>query len=113
MDWWPSGDMIEVDPVHGPRITGRKDNQFKYKDFKVVPERYELIAKQHESVVDAMLKLEKHLVLYYEGSASPAEVEDLLVKHSPKEMMPREFIQVSALPRSGLGKLDRKGQVIN
>jgi long-subunit acyl-CoA synthetase (AMP-forming) len=112
MEWWQSGDTIEVDPVHGPRITGRKDNQFKYRDFKIVPESYELTARQHELVVDAMLKLENHLVLYYEGTASPAEVEDLLAKHNPKEIMPRQFIKVNALPRSNLGKLDRKGTIV-
>ena len=36
--------------------------------FKIVPESYELTARQHELVVDAMLKLENHLVLYYEGN---------------------------------------------
>jgi len=112
MEWWQSGDTIEVDPVHGPRITGRKDNQFKYRDFKIVPESYELTARQHELVTDAMLKLENHLVLYYEGTASPAEVEDLLAQHNPKEIMPRQFIKVNALPRSNLGKLDRKGTIV-
>lgn len=111
MEWWQSGDMIEVDPVYGPRITGRRDNQFKYRDFKIVPESYELTARQHELVVDAMLKLENHLVLYYEGTASPAEVEDLLSQHNSKETMPRQFIKVNALPRSNLGKLDRKGTI--
>jgi acyl-coenzyme A synthetase/AMP-(fatty) acid ligase len=111
MDWWQSGDMIEVDSVHGPRITGRKDNQFKYRDFKIIPESYESIAKQHESVIDAILKLENHLVLYYEGSASPDEVEDLLAKHNTKDTMPRQFIRVTALPRSNLGKLDRKSKI--
>jgi long-subunit acyl-CoA synthetase (AMP-forming) len=111
MPWWQSGDMIEVDSVHGPRITGRKDNQFKYRDYKIVPESYELTARQHELVADAMLKLEKHLVLYYEGSASPAEVEDLLSQHNSKETMPKQFIKVNALPRSNLGKLDRKGKI--
>ena len=111
MPWWQSGDMIEVDPVHGPRIIGRKDNQFKYRDHKIVPESYELTARQHELVVDAMLKLEKHLVLYYEGTASPAEVEDLLLQHNSKETMPKQFIKVNALPRSNLGKLDRKGKI--
>jgi len=111
MPWWQSGDMIEIDPVHGPRITGRKDNQFKYRDHKIVPESYELTARQHELVVDAMLKLEKHLVLYYEGTASPAEVKDLLSQHNSKETMPKQFIKVNALPRSNLGKLDRKGKI--
>jgi len=111
MPWWQSGDMIEVDPIHGPRITGRKDNQFKYRDHKIVPESYELTARQHELVVDAMLKLEKHLVLYYEGTASPAEVEDLLLQHNSKETMPKQFIKVNALPRSNLGKLDRKAKI--
>jgi len=111
MPWWQSGDMIEVDPIHGPRITGRKDNQFKYRDHKIVPESYELTARQHELVVDAILKLEKHLVLYYEGTASPAEVEDLLLQHNSKETMPKQFIKVNALPRSNLGKLDRKGKI--
>jgi len=112
MEWWQSGDMIEVDPVHGPRITGRKDNQFKYRDFKIVPESYELTARQHELVTDAMLKLENNLVLYYEGTARPDEVEDLLAQHNPKEIMPRQFIKVNALPRSNLGKLDRKGTIV-
>lgn len=112
MEWWQSGDTIEVDPVHGPRITGRKDNQFKYRDYRIVPESYELTARQHELVVDAMLKLENHLVLYYEGTASPAEVEDLLAQYNPKEIMPRQFIKVNALPRSNLGKLDRKGTIV-
>jgi long-subunit acyl-CoA synthetase (AMP-forming) len=111
MPWWQSGDMIEVDAVHGPRIIGRKDNQFKYRDHKIVPESYELTARQHELVVDAMLKLEKHLVLYYEGSANPAEVEDLLAQNNSKETMPKQFIKVNALPRSNLGKLDRKGTI--
>jgi acyl-CoA synthetase (AMP-forming)/AMP-acid ligase II len=50
-------------------------------------------------------------VLYYEGTASPAEVEDLLSQHNSKETMPRQFIKVNSLPRSNLGKLDRKGTI--
>ena len=112
MPWWQSGDMIEVDPIHGPRITGRKDNQYKYNDYKIVPETYELTVKQHDHVVDAMLKLEKHLVLYYEGTASPADLEDMLLKYNSKETMPKKITQVKALPRTDLGKLDRNGKVL-
>jgi len=50
--------------------------------------------------------------LYYEGTARPDEVEDLLAQHNPKEIMPRQFIKVNALPRSNLGKLDRKGTIV-
>jgi acyl-CoA synthetase (AMP-forming)/AMP-acid ligase II len=78
MDWWQSGDLIEVDPTHGPKILGRKDNQFKYKDFKVVPENFELIAKELDTVNEAMLTLEYHLVMYYEGEATPSDVEDII-----------------------------------
>lgn len=111
MDWWQSGDLIEVDPVHGPKIIGRKDNKFKYNDYSIIPESYEAQAKQHKEVSDAMLRLEKHLVLYYEGTANPAEIEELLLKYNTKETMPKKIVPVTALPRGGLGKIDRKGKV--
>lgn len=112
MDWFQTGDMIEVDPVLGPRITGRKDNQFKYRDFRIIPESYELIAKEHSQVNEAMLRLEDHLVLYYEGDAEPADLESLLLKYNTKETMPRRIIKVKALPRVQLGKLARQGEIV-
>jgi acyl-coenzyme A synthetase/AMP-(fatty) acid ligase len=106
MDWWQSGDLIEVDPTHGPKILGRKDNQFKYKDFKVVPENFELIAKELDTVNEAMLTLEYHLVMYYEGEATPSDVEDIIKSKNPC-FMPKKIIKVESLPRTALGKLAR------
>lgn len=112
LDWQHTGDMVEVDSVLGPKIIGRKDNQFKYRDFRVVPESYETIAKQHNQVNDALLRLEDHLVLYYEGDATAADLESMLLKYNDKEMMPRRIVRVQALPRTPLGKVARKGEVI-
>lgn len=110
MDWWASGDMIEVDDIHGPKIIGRKDNQFKFRDIKIVPEQYEQTAKQHVNVTDAMLRLDKHLVLYYEGSAQPGDIEDMLRKNNT--ILPKKIICVSQLPRNHLGKIARTGKVL-
>jgi len=110
MDWWQSGDLVEVDPVHGPKLLGRKDNQFKYKDFKVVPESFELIAKELDTVNEALLKLEDHLVMYYEGEANPSDIEDIL-KARNTCFMPKKIIKVESLPRTALGKLSRKGNI--
>jgi acyl-coenzyme A synthetase/AMP-(fatty) acid ligase len=110
MDWWQSGDLVEVDPVHGPKLLGRKDNQFKYKDFKVVPESFELIAKELDGVNEAMLKLEDHLVMYYEGEAQPSDIEDILNSRNTC-FMPKKIIKVESLPRTALGKLSGQGAI--
>jgi acyl-CoA synthetase (AMP-forming)/AMP-acid ligase II len=110
MDWWQSGDLVEVDPVHGPKLLGRKDNQFKYKDFKVVPESFELIAKELDTVNEAVLKLEDHLVMYYEGEATPSDIEDIL-KSRNICFMPKKIIKVDSLPKTALGKLSRNGAI--
>ena len=107
MDYWNSGDMVELDDIHGIKITGRRDNQFKYLDNKIQPESMEMLIKNQLNVTEAMVKLENDtLVMYYEGQGDPVEIRRLLSQHFP--IVPRKIQAVDQLPRTSLGKLVRK-----
>jgi acyl-coenzyme A synthetase/AMP-(fatty) acid ligase len=107
MEYWNTGDLVEFDEVHGVKIVGRVDNQFKYLDNKVQPEPIEMLAKQHFNINEAMVKLENDsVVMYYEGSADPIEIRKLLEQHFA--IVPRKIQAVEQLPRNPLGKLIRK-----
>ena len=107
MEYWNSGDMVEFDDIHGIKITGRRDNQFKYLDKKIQPELMETLVKSQLNVTEAVVKLEdNNLVMYYEGQGDPIEIRKLLAQHFP--IVPRKIQAVDQLPRTPLGKLVRK-----
>jgi O-succinylbenzoic acid--CoA ligase len=49
------------------------------------------------------------LVALYSGTASQDEIETWCRANLPSSQRPRKFIRVSELPRTSMGKLDRKG----
>jgi len=107
MEYWNSGDLAEFDDVHGVKLIGRRDNQFKYLDKKIQPEPMEMLVKEQLNVTEAMVKLEdNNLVMYYEGQGDPVEIRRLLSQHFP--IVPRKIQAVDQLPRTPLGKLVRK-----
>jgi acyl-coenzyme A synthetase/AMP-(fatty) acid ligase len=107
MEWWNTGDLAEFDDVHGVKIVGRRDNQFKYLDNKIQPEPMETLVKHQFKLNEAMVKLEgDDLVMYYEGSADTNEMRKLLEQHFL--IVPRKIQAVEQLPRNPLGKLVRK-----
>jgi acyl-coenzyme A synthetase/AMP-(fatty) acid ligase len=107
MEYWNTGDLVEFDDVHGVKIVGRRDNQFKYLDNKIQPEPMEILVKTQLNLNEAMVKLEDDtLVMYYEGQGDPVEIRKLLSQHFP--IVPRKIQAVEQLPRNPLGKLVRK-----
>jgi acyl-CoA synthetase (AMP-forming)/AMP-acid ligase II len=115
--WCHSGDIGFVDVEGYLHVTGRKKNMIKSGGISIFPEEIEEVLSRHPKVLEAAVVSIK--------SATWGEAAKALIVRKPGESLrdeeliryckeslapykaPRVFTFVSALPRTGLGKIDR------
>jgi amino acid adenylation domain-containing protein len=115
-----TGDLVRY-PVDGElEYLGRLDHQTKVRGFRVEPGEIEVVLAGHPEVVEAAVTVfgeeDKQLAAYVvtrQGAdiAGTPEIEELrgfLQARLPGHMVPAAFVFLPALPRSAVGKLDRK-----
>ena len=97
---------------------GRLDHQIKIRGFRIELGEIEAVLLRHPGVRDAVVHAretgpeEKRLVAYLVPSAAgepvrAGELRTFLKEQLPEYMVPPAFVQLSALPRSPNGKVDR------
>ena len=97
-------------------FVGRKDHQVKIRGVRIELTEIENVLRAHESVTDvAVIDREdaienKYLCAYVvlDGEVEPGALRQHLAKSLPDYMMPSAIIELSSLPRTVNGKLDRK-----
>jgi acyl carrier protein len=115
-----TGDLVRY-PVDGElEYLGRLDHQTKVRGFRVEPGEIEAVLAGHPEVAEAAVAVfgeeDKQLAAYVvtrqgAGAAGTPEIEELrgfLQARLPGHMVPAAFVFLPALPRSAVGKLDRK-----
>jgi fatty-acyl-CoA synthase len=115
--WCHSGDIGFIDTDGYLHVTGRKKNMIKSGGISIFPEEIEGVLSSHPKVSEAAVvgitsdtwgEAVKALIVLKRGqSSSPEELmrycKDCLASYKT----PKVFTFVEALPRTGLGKIDR------
>jgi amino acid adenylation domain-containing protein len=111
-----TGDVVRFRRDGTLEFLGRVDHQLKIRGFRVDPEEIEAALREHPEVADAACMPwedtngDKRLVAYVTGHTQ-AFVNDLrrfLQERLPDYMVPSSIMQLSALPMTENGKVDRK-----
>jgi fatty-acyl-CoA synthase len=115
--WCHSGDIGFIDAEGYLHVTGRKKNMIKSGGISIFPEEIEEVLSRHPKVNEAAVvgfqstawgEAVKALVVLKPGETSTAEE---LTRHCKESLAsyktPKLFTFVDALPRTGLGKIDR------
>lgn len=115
--WCHSGDIGFIDADGYLHVTGRKKNMIKSGGISIFPEEIEEVLACHPKVSEAAVvgfksgtwgEAVKALVVLKPGESSSAEELTRYCKESlASYKTPKAFTFVDALPRTGLGKIDR------
>ena len=110
-----TGDYGRVLPDGNFEFMGRKDHQVKIRGVRIELTEIENVLRTHESVTDvAVVDREdtignKYVCAYVvlDGRVEPAELRQHAARWLPEAMVPSAVVQLSALPRTISGKVER------
>ncbi|MBQ0016606.1 MAG: non-ribosomal peptide synthetase [Bacteroidales bacterium] len=108
-----TGDLAKLDADGNFVLVGRKDDMVKVNGNRVEPAEIEAVAKELSGLECAVRGVEgdgMSLALYY-VSDKEIDVNNLVGKMRqvlPDYMIPSHFVRLDSLPRTAIGKLDRK-----
>jgi len=110
--WFVTNDLGELDSDGALRVVGRADTVIITGAENVDPEYVESVIRSHSGVDDTVVvgvpddEWGQRLVCLYEGVAD--DLADWAAERLPGFMVPKEWVKVSALPRTVIGKPDRE-----
>ncbi len=115
-----TGDLVRWRADGTLEFLGRRDQQVKFRGFRIETGEVETVLLRHSAVTQTVVMLredrpgEKRLVAYFlprdPTSILPTDELRLFLKHHlPEYMLPSIFVQLSNLPLTVNGKVDRKG----
>ena len=97
---------------------GRLDSQVKIRGYRIELGEIESILNKHESVLESVVTIhdvhagDRRLVAYYapdgEVSLTSTDLRSFLNQFLPKYMLPQIFVELTAIPKTPNGKIDRK-----
>jgi len=112
-----SGDLALYRDDGGMAYVGRKDHQVKLRGYRIEPREIEATLLKHETVRQCAVivkddglgnkLLTAYVVGYKEGLPTVAGLREHLEKYLPGYMTPHAFVEMSELPVTANGKLDR------
>jgi fatty-acyl-CoA synthase len=115
--WCHSGDIGFVDAEGYLHVTGRKKNMIKSGGISIFPEEIEEVLSRHPKVLEAAVvgfksdtwgEAAKALIVMKPGeSLTDQELTGYCKESLASYKAPKVFTFVDALPRTGLGKIDR------
>ena len=111
-----TGDWARLSEQGQIEFTGRRDQQVKLRGFRIELGEVETALAQHPSVRESVVIArgetdeEKRLVAYFvarEGNPTVGELRHFLSSQLPDHAIPSAFVQLTALPLSANGKVNR------
>ncbi len=116
--WFRTGDVGTIDEFGYMEITDRTKDLIKSGGEWISSVALETSLMSHPNVAEASVIaipdekwVEKPLacVVFKDGkSVTPKEFDDYLLKHFAKYQLPKEYLSVKEIPRTGVGKFDKK-----
>ncbi len=110
--WFVTGDLGEIDEEGALRVLGRADSVIVTGGENVSPERVEAVIRGHADVEDAVVvgvpdsEWGEMVVCVYQGEAHG--LADWASQRLPTFMVPKRWVRVDDIPRTSIGKPDRK-----
>ncbi len=116
---YKTGDRVAVRPDGQLSFHGRIDNQIKLNSVRIEPAEVEAVLVRHTRVREAIVALKgdddaKRLVAYIVPAAEGYDAEGLVPalrklagEHLPAAMRPAQYVELSDLPLTPSGKIDR------
>ncbi|MGN6357550.1 MAG: AMP-binding protein [Novosphingobium sp.] len=116
--WLRTGDIATFDPDGYVRIVDRSKDMIAVGGFKVFPSQVEAVLLQHPAVSECLVigmadeyrgeVPRAYVTLRHEAEASGAELKDWLNAKIGKHERVDEVVVRASLPKTAIGKLDRK-----
>jgi len=118
--WLYTGDLAYMDENGCFYIAGRANDMIKYKGYKVLPDEVEEYLYQHPAVLECAVvgvpdaeigeTIQAYVVLHdeFKGQISEQEIQDWARKEMAGYKWPRIVEFIDAVPRTAIGKVDRK-----
>ena len=113
-----TGDLVRRWPKGEIEFVGRRDQQVKIRGFRVELGEIEAVLREHDAVRAAVVVVredmpnDKRLVAYVVATqdrvSSPAELRKYLQERLPEYMAPTAFVQLTEIPLTANGKVDRR-----
>lgn len=113
-----TGDLARRLPDGSFEVLGRRDDQLKIRGFRVEPseiiERLVMIDGVNDAVVviNETESARKHLIAYYiaepQSEINIGDLKTYLSENLPNHMVPSFFIEISKIPMTPNGKLDKR-----
>ena len=106
--WYVTGDVVRALPGGDHLYVSRKDQQVKYRGYRIELEEISNVARQHPQVSDASVMLHtQSLYLWYTGDAEQEVLQQHLSQYLPDYMWPAALIKLDRLPLTNSGKIDK------
>jgi O-succinylbenzoic acid--CoA ligase len=111
-DWFTTSDRGRIDPDGALVVLGRSDRLIVTGGEKVDPAEVESAIESHPNVAEvAVVALPDQewvevVAAAYVGTASPEELRAFLSNRLPSHAVPKRWLQLEALPRTDLEKID-------
>lgn len=103
-----TGDLVKENARGEIEYVGRKDFQIKHMGYRIELGEIEAAAVNASGVSRAgCIYRDNRIVLFYEGKAQEAELQQALQERLPDYMLPQEYILLQQLPLNANGKIDR------
>jgi O-succinylbenzoic acid--CoA ligase len=111
--WFQTNDIGALDSSGNLRVLGRADDAISTGGLTVLPGPVEAVLMTHLGVADSRLGQRVVAAVVVAGAISPTldELRSHVTESLDTTAAPRELHVVAALPRRGIGKLDRKALV--
>jgi len=109
-----TGDVVRYLPTGDLEFSGRVDHQIKVRGYRIEPGQIEMIVAQHPAWLESAVATAegaggKRLVAYVVRNpgvqGSTRELRDFLTQKLPDYMIPSQFVELPALPRTPNGKV--------
>jgi O-succinylbenzoic acid--CoA ligase len=111
-EWFTTSDRGRIEPDGALVVLGRADRLIVTGGENVDPAQVESSIESHPNVVEAAVvalpdqEWGEVIAAAYAGEVSPEELRTLIAPRLAAHAMPKRWLQVEALPRTDLGKID-------
>jgi len=114
--FYKTGDFAKKLADGNIQFSGRKDNQVKYRGYRIELEEIESVFNKMSGIKESAALIFENsegnrvLICFYSSVNEPDDKEIIrfLGKYLPEYMIPVHFIRKNALPRTDAGKIDKK-----
>jgi amino acid adenylation domain-containing protein len=113
---YKTGDLVRLLPDGNIAFVGRMDGQIKIRGYRIEPDEIAAVLDQYSGIKGSVVvarddsgdkRLVAYVVVASDVELTHSALQDFLKNYLPDYMVPAAFVQVSSLPMTHSGKVDR------